>query len=130
MTDNFGKSIGKSKNVWYNVLCKSLDLQAHWKGILMEKEIFYNIMGRVYTNVRSKKDVVLSPEEKEKLKAYARKLGSSYEDAKERSQKVGVDLEAYVSFYKRLLDLYLVSGGVNPSVDNIGLELDETFNNN
>ena len=93
------------------------------------RERFDEIFERVYANVRSKKDFALSVDERNFLIHYSQELGASYEDAKERSQKVGVDLEAYVSFYKRLLDLYLVSGGVNPSVDNIGRELDEAFNN-
>ena len=94
------------------------------------KEKFDDIMQRVYTNVRAKKDVVLSAEERKALMQYGKELGASYEDAKEHAAAAGVNLEAYVSFYKGLLDLYLVSGGVNPSVDNIGLELDEAFNNN
>ncbi len=93
------------------------------------RERFDEIFERVYANVRSKKDFALSVDERNFLIHYSQELGASYEDAKERSQKVGVDLEAYVSFYKGLLDLYLVSGGVNPSVDNIGRELDEAFNN-
>ena len=92
------------------------------------REKFYNTLEGVYEKVRLKKDVVLSPEEKEQMKEYAKKLGASYEDAKKRSQEVGVDLEEYVGFYKGLLNLYLVSGAVNPEVDRIGLELDEAFN--
>ncbi len=97
---------------------------------MITKEKFDDIMQRVYTNVRAKKDVGLSVEERETLINYSQELGASYEDAKKHAAAAGADLEAYVSFYKGLLDLYLVSGGVNPSVDNIGLELDEAFNNN
>ena len=92
------------------------------------RERFDEIFERVYANVRSKKDFALSVDERNFLIHYSQELGASYEDAKERSQKVGVDLEAYVSFYKRLLDLYLVSGG-NPAVDKVGRELDEAFYN-
>ena len=93
------------------------------------RENFYKIFERVYANVRSKKDFALSVDERKFLIHYSQELGASYEDAKERSQKVGVDLEAYVSFYKGLFDLCLVSGAVNPEVDRIGRELDEAFYN-
>ena len=92
------------------------------------RERFDEIFERVYANVRSKKDFALSVDERNFLIHYSQELGASYEDAKERSQKVGVDLEAFVGFYKAILDLYLVSGG-NPAVDKVGRELDEAFNN-
>ena len=92
------------------------------------KERFYDIMRKVYTNVRAKKDVVLSVEERNTLIQYGKELGASYEDAKKHAAAAGVDLEAFVGFFKAILDLYLVSGG-NPAVDKVGRELDEAFNN-
>lgn len=92
------------------------------------RERFYNILEGVYEKVRLKKDFTLSVDERRFLIQYSQELGASYEDAKKRSQEVGVDLEEYVGFYKGLLNLYLVSGAVNPEVDRIGLELDEAFN--
>lgn len=92
------------------------------------KERFYDIMRKVYTNVRAKKDVVLSVEERNTLIQYGKELGASYEDTKKHAAAAGVDLEAFVGFFKAILDLYLVSGG-NPAVDKVGRELDEAFNN-
>lgn len=99
------------------------------RNTMDNRERFDKIFERVYANVRLKKDFALSVDERKFLIQYSKELGASYEDAKKHAAAAEVDLEAFVGLFKAILDLYLVSGAVNPEVDRIGRELDEAFYN-